>query len=581
MKRLVLLLLLGCSKEPAPAPPYVETREPCADRNPLRNVYFGDLHVHTTLSFDAHIYEVKTTPAQAYRFAQGDPLELPGPRTARLERPLDFAAVTDHSEYLGEVELCTTPGTAAFDSKTCQAYRGADKNDAVTAFGLKFALPAPSRFVDTCGDDGSACVSRAAEVWSRVQTAARDAYDRSARCSFTTFVAYEYSGSTGASNLHRNVIFRTDRVPQPISYFEQPTPAGLWRELDSACKQKIDGCDVLAIPHNSNESNGKMFFVEQGAEENHALRAAMEPLMEVYQHKGDSECRNGLSGILGAADEQCAFEKIPRENETDCGDGTGVQGVANRGCFSRLDFARGALLQGLEEKARTGTNPYRLGLVGSTDTHNGTPGNVDEKSFRGHVGVDDNTPPALFDALRRREVFATSGPRIAVRLFGGNVDRGACGQADLVAKAYASAVPMGGTLPRGGAAPSFVVAALRDPNGGLLQRVQIIKGWLDAAGSHIQVHDVAGDANNGARVDTDTCVPSGPGASDLCAVWTDAAFDPAQHAFYYARVLENPSCRWNAYLCNSLPEAERPARCKDAPRTIQERAWTSPIWYEP
>jgi hypothetical protein len=230
----------------------------------------------------------------------------------------------------------------------------------------------------------------------------------------------------------------------------------------------------------------------------------------------------------------------------------------------------------MKVRARTGVNPYRLGLVGSTDTHNGTPGNVDEKSFRGHAGTDDNTPqrllrddelnaggvvaspggltgiwaeensrPALFDALRRREVFATSGPRISVRFFGGaGLDRGLCAMPDLVQKGYAAGVPTGGTL-KGAAAPSFVVAALRDPGGNLLQRVQIIKGWLDAAGSHVAVFDVAGDANNGASVDTSTCVPSGAGASDLCGVWTDPAFDASQNAFYYARVLENPSCRWN------------------------------------
>jgi hypothetical protein len=614
---------------------FVEQREPCAEHNPLRNLYFGDLHIHTTLSFDAHIYDVRTTQDQAYRFARGEPVSLPpldasghGTQTIRLARPLDFAAVTDHSEFLGEVETCIVPGSAGYDSEDCAQYRGGGDN-ATLRIAPALTLANPKRTAAICGEDGSECLKRAGEVWQRVQQAADGAYDRSARCEFTSFVAYEYSGGTGLSTLHRNVIFANERVPFPTTYFEQPTPRGLWRELKATCTDAGTGCDVLAIPHNSNESNGNQFFVEYPgattlAEERAqaAFRGAIEPLVEIYQHKGDSECMNGLSGVVGQPDEQCDFEKRRHPPFEDCGDGTGHAGTVTAGCVSRLDFVRNVLLAGLEEEERLGVNPYHLGIIASTDTHNGTPGATEEDKFIGHRGSDDDTPAkqlgggtlypggiifspggltavwaeensraAIFQALRRREVFGTSGTRIAVRFFGGfGLSPSLCGDPAMLQRAYDGGVPMGGTLtnPSGGTAPSFVVSALRDPGSDLrqgtpLQRLQVIKGWLEGGGAHQQVFDVAGDPHNGASVDEATCERNGPGADSLCTVWTDPAFDPAQRAFYYARVLENPSCRWSAYKCNSLPPDQRPPSCNDpnVPKLIQERAWTSPIWYRP
>ncbi|HLK12736.1 MAG TPA: DUF3604 domain-containing protein [Candidatus Binatia bacterium] len=612
--------------------PYLEPHAACAQHDRLRNVYFGDLHVHTALSFDAYAFDVRTrtTPEQAYRFARGEPVALPpldangaGTQIVRLARPLDFTAVTDHSEFLGEVETCVTPGSPTYASASCQSYR-AGSNAAATQLGVRLALTPPSRDPAICGADGHVCLQAAGAVWQRVQEAAEQAYDRSAACAFTTFIAYEYTGTQAVSTLHRNVIFRTDRVPAPTTFFEQPTPQGLWAELRSTCIAGLDGCDVLAIPHNSNESNGKMFLVEYpGASDVDQqrtaaeLRAAMEPVVEIYQHKGDSECMNGLSGVIGAPDELCDFEKRRRPPVPDCGGGTGAGGTITAGCVSRLDFVRGALLAGLSEAARLGVNPYRLGIVASTDTHNGTPGKTDEATWVGHRGTDDDTPafrlgpgqfypggilfspgglagvwaeensrPAIFDALRRREVFGTSGPRIAVRFFGGfGLSAGLCKAPDLVARAYARGVPMGGALPPRGraAAPTFVVSALRDPEGAPLQHVQIIKGWIENGAAHEQVFEVAGDAANGASVDAPTCTPRGPGADALCGTWTDRAFRADQPAFYYARVLENPTCRWSTYQCNALAPADRPPSCSDpsVPKTIQERAWTSPIWYQP
>ncbi len=634
---MLALALLECSQDPgapsAPDAPYVEAREPCADRDPLRKVFYGDLHVHTTNSFDANIFGVRTTPAQAYRFAKGDPVALPplgpdgtGTRTVRLSRPLDFAAVTDHSEFLGEVDMCTRPGSPAYGSKTCETFRGPDPYDGVRVFGIQLAFPTPTRFPDLCGDDHRGCASSTSSVWERAKQAAANAYDRSSRCSFTSFVAYEYSGATGASTLHRNVIFRTDRVPEPTTYFEQPTPQGLWGELDATCRRADKGCDVLAIPHNSNQSNGRMFRVEYpgatGEDDERAqatLRGSLEPLVEIYQHKGASECRSGL--LSGAPDEQCDFEKATRRPETDCGAGVGNQGSANGGCFSRLDFVRGALLSGIQERERMGVNPLRLGIIASTDTHNGTPGYVDEDRFGGHRGVDDDTAakqlgggtlenggvqyspgglvavwaeensrPSIFDALKRRETFGTSGPRMVVRFFGGwSFPPGSCGDANLVANGYAGGVPMGGILaapPPGSAAPVFVVSAMADVGtpsrpGAPLERLQIVKGWLDAGKAREQVFDVAG-SRDVAPVDTVSCAPSKTGPKTLCAVWSDPTFDRSQSAYYYVRVLESPTCRWSAFACNAAPAGARPAACDDpsVPRTVQERAWSSPIWVD-
>lgn len=617
----------GCPAEPSPTP----TVAPCAQRNPQRNLYFGDLHVHTTNSFDAHIWDTRATPLDALHFARGEALLLPpldaagqGTRRVQLERPLDFTAITDHSEFLGEIDLCTTPGSAAYDAPTCAQFR-AGGDLIFSDFGVRLTAGRPRRFSDICGSDGEQCRAAMGPVWQAVRDAAGGANER---CNFTAFVAFEYSRSPGASTMHRNVIFRSDQVPLPVSAFEQPTPQGLWAQLKTTCQDALPGCDWLAIPHNSNESNGRMFLVEypgaMGLDEQRrqaATRAAAEPLMEIYQHKGNSECLNGLSGLLGS-DEQCNFEirrALPYE---DCGDGAGQLGAAGLGCVSRLDYSRGALLAGVREQIRLGVNPYQLGFVASTDTHNATPGLVDEWAWVGHQGSQDgstaallgtgsfvadgvrvspgglaaiwaeeNTRESLFDALRRRETFATSGTRLGVRAFGGwNFSAAACGDPNLVQIGYDNGVPMGGVLPQRpeNGAPSFLITASRDPGttahpGAKLARLQVIKGWIDLTGAANQrVYDVAAAATPG-EVSATTCEPSGGGNDSFCEVWNDPDFDPRQHAFYTVRVIENPSCRWNTWRCNELPEAERPASCTDAsvPKTIQERAWTSPIWYTP
>jgi len=620
---LLSIVVPGCALEPEPEPPYVEVRDACSDHNPLRNLYFGDLHVHTSYSFDAYTNAVEVDPFAAYAFAQGHSVELPddvgGLRTVSLERPLDFAAVTDHGEYLGEVAACADPESLAYTTELCIGLREGEPS-AIVQFGFGLSGSSPVRPKAIC--ELIDCASELAGAWERTQAAAEAAYDRSSACGFTSFVAYEWSGASALSNLHRNVIFRSDRVPSiPASHFEEPDFWGLWRSLERECINGINGCDVLAIPHNTNWSNGNMFVVEypEGDEvELAGLRAKLEPLVEVFQHKGDSECMNGLSGPLGQPDELCEFEKLRTGEFEDCFEGTGSLGMVNNGCVSRLDFVRGILNEGLREHERIGVNPYKLGLMASTDTHNGTPGAVEEYAYPGHFGVaegsarqrligtlpggpqnspggliavwaEDNSREAIFAAMKRRETYGTSGPRMQIRMFGGwDLPADICGRGDLVELGYARGVAMGGDLPSapaGAGAPAFVVQAAKDPGtiahpGADLERIQIVKGWVDGSGdSRVEVFEIAGSPT-GASVDVATCEPQGSGAATLCGYWVDPNYNPDERAWYYARVVENPVCRWSTHDCNALAAAgeELPLACDTAIDVIQERAWTSPIW---
>lgn len=605
---------------------YTEEREVCADRNPLRNAYFGDTHVHTALSFDAWTHGVRNTPADAYRFAQGEQLLLPpldaegnGTTPVRLDRPLDFTAVTDHAEFFGEVQVCTNPSLPGYNSAECAALR---QGSGAFTFGTQLAALSPER-LGFCQEDDVACNEQRVGVWGQVQAAAEEAYDRSSACRFTTFVAYEWSGAPDLSNLHRNVIFRNHRVPAvPTSYYEQPDPTGLHRDLESACLEGLEGCDVLMIPHNSNLSNGKMFLPESLGVEDAKRRALMEPLVEIFQHKGGSECVNGLALTVGASDELCNFEDSHVQPLTDCGEGTGEHGLANIGCVSGNDYVRTALVRGLQEEERLGVNPFKLGISAATDTHNATPGLVSERQFVGHSGDSDvdgvrrldgptlppggwrfnpggltgvwaqeNSRDAIFTAMRRKEVWGTSGPRITVRFFGGfGLDPGLCSDPGLVEKAYGQGVPMGSDLPSTGtAAPTFVVSALADPGsaevpGVPLAQLQIIKGWLSDDGEpHIEVFDLLTDQGSYAT-DPASCTATGSGATSMCSTWTDPHFNPEERAFYYARVVEYPTCRWSTYACLTLAAAGETAQaCDDpeVPKLIEERAWTSPIWFAP
>jgi hypothetical protein len=654
-----LVFAAACAQEPAPAagatgasaaaPPardvaYTEVREPCSDRDPRRQAYFGDLHVHTGLSMDAWTGETRLQPSDAYRFAKGEAVTLSGGRRAQLERALDFAAVTDHSEWLGEVWLCTDSTSPQYASELCRMYRGeiATTGGRGARMGLlsdragpvktirNFPVGAPARSQALCaGAAGIGCGEATSRVWRQIQAAAEAAYDKSSACRFTTFTAYEYSWTPELSKIHRNVIFRNDKVPAlPLSWIDAKHPEELWQGLQRDCLDAGTGCDVLAIPHNSNLSNGRMFDLEYRdrslrAQKRYArLRSRLEPLVEIMQIKGDSECANGLDGVAGR-DELCSFEKFRPASTPDCKGGTGIGALAGQGCTGRQDFVRYALVEGLRERARIGVNPFQLGFVASTDTHNGTPGDTAEASYDGAHGAaetdaqhrlslegeivppvranpgglvgiwsEENSRDALFDAMRRRETFATSGVRIAPRLFAAwdfpRGQGGMCKRPDQLEQAFAHGVPMGAELPPRPAGfekgPVFFLSALRDPDGNLLQRLQVVKAYPGADGQiHQEVHDVVGTLSDDVGVDARTCESTGAGSDSLCKVWRDPAFDPAVPAVYYLRALENPSCRWSARQCLALPPAKRPKACTDpsVPTLIQERAWTSPVWYLP
>ena len=634
----------GEDRQPLAAPPKRASLPVCPQRAPLRDAFFGDLHVHTSASADAYAFETGNGPEAAYAFARGDRIELPGPagdetrRVLRLARPLDFAAVTDHAEWFAELPLCVDARSPLWENGICRAFRGETQTaappEAVHMQRLFDFLRAARRPPTLCDEAPGACAAAGRDTWARMQAAAAR---WNTPCDFTTFVAYEWSQTDHGVNLHRNVIFRNEHVPKvATSSVAAPTPPDLWRALQRDCLDAGTGCDVLAIPHNSNLSNGVMFepsTARDGKARNLARqRSRLEPLLEIYQVKGDSECRNGMYGVRGAPDEFCDFEKIfpstpPPE---DCRDGTGQGGMSRMGCVSRRNFARYALGEGMRERARLGVNPFQLGFLAATDTHNAIPGAVSEADYPGSLGVTDasipqrlaqsrerpkdwagqpmplrdnpgglagvwaeeNSREALFEAMRRRETFGTSGPRIRARFFGGfDYPADLCESSDWVAQGYARGVPMGGDLPAppsADAAPVFVAAATRDPGGpgspsNPLERIQIVKVWVGEDGAiHQRVFEVAG-GDSGADVDPATCQPRGAGASQLCGVWRDPHFDAGRDASYYVRVLETPSCRWSARQCLQLPSAERPAACSDRtlPSRIRERAWTSPIWYTP
>lgn len=627
----------------------------CADFQPQKKALFGDLHVHTSLSFDAYAYGVQTTPEDAYRFAKGEkiaflPLAQNGEMSSviQIDRPLDFVAVTDHAEFLGEQQLCTDKASKSFATEYCKTFRGGGLR-AMISTATALATDPSERISPICAQHDPACLAASSIPWQTIIHAADNANDD---CNFSAFVGYEYSGAPASSNYHRNVIFRSSMVPAtPVSIFEAPSDYDLWQALDNTCKTNA-GCDYLTIPHNSNLSNGRLLtpYAKLAANDDNKRayaqqRLKREPLMEVFQHKGNSECANDFPDILGAADELCDVEQIrligkqgatgrvhvdkgkvsytpEQPNPTEyCATGAvGYGGMQGNGCLSSNDFYRSALLTGLQEQESIGLNPVKLGASASTDSHMSTPGAVKESTWRGHIhtewnkdgrllspvlipsgkqgnpggltGVwaEENSRESIFKSLLRKEVFGTSGPRIKPRLFAGwDFANDICSDKQLAATAYTQGVPMGGDLTRANssdAKPKFILTALADPaaDATALQKLQLIKGWIDSTGSkHYQVFDVAGDANPTAGVDLQTGKRFGNGYSRLCGVFTDEAFNPAEAAYYYMRAVENPSPRWSLLDCISYSAAQRPSVCDDPSisTTIQEQAWTSPIWYSP
>ncbi len=645
-------LLCSCGGRVAPATtgaaltaPWqrTEAREACADFDLFRHAYFGDLHIHTRYSADAYIFGTRGDARDAYAFARGAPIPVADEReqqtrTATIDRPLDFAAVTDHAEYFGEVDLCSRPGSPVYDDALCQLLRQSEPpREQVIATVRWLSLlgsrdPRPS--LDFCASPGVDCDAAAVSVWKEIQAAAEEAYDRTSACTFTSFIGYEHTTSPGGRHLHRNVIFRNDRVPDfPEGHLETAAdgiPQGVWKAVERDCLQAGTGCDAVIIPHNSNLSGGEQWLDPIDAAEAQR-RQDREPLAEIHQQKGNSECRFDRMVGYGSdtEDELCVFEQLPMAHELP---GTPPPSID---AYPRRNMIRNVLKDGLQLEQRLGVNPFQFGFAGSTDTHNATGGNVAESGWEGGQGNNDASPgrqiadyvyrnpgglavvwaeensrDAIFAALRRRETYATSGTRPIVRFFGGDLSGVSCERGDFVERAYKTGTPMGGVLGPVGDHRSlrFAVLAVKDPGtpqvpGTDLQRVQIVKGWVDRSGAtHEKVFDVAGDAANGASVDPASCAPVGEGADELCAVWEDPEFDPSQRAFYYARVLENPTCRWSTLVCKSAGVdpfssacSEQAARAgaefanccireNDDPflsPVVQERVWTSPIWYRP
>jgi hypothetical protein len=637
-----MVLPFAASAEP-PVQDWVrtETRADCIDYNSLRSPFFGETHIHTGYSGDAVFVRVRTTPRDAYMFAQGDPVGLAPydafdepTRFAQLRRPLDFTAVSDHAEWMGEARTCLNVGLPGYDDPICQALRDEISSPpaginaplplVVVAFQLTIQSATPAR-LGLCGPGGSNCLTQAALVWQDELDAAEEFYDRTSACTFTTFPAYEWTNNLGGFNLHRNIIFRNAEVPaMPTSYYEEPLVEGLFAALENDCLDAPGNCDFVSIPHNSNVSGGLMFQPSNGdasplTKADALRRSTHETLVEMFQHKGSSECHPSSS----PNDELCGFEQLKRSQ---------LFALANPTTLPPpLNFVRQALTEGVRQHDLLGVNPFKLGFVGGTDGHNSNPGATVEEDFAatGHLGVRDaipenmlsrigpggivtnaggltvlwaeeNSRDALFAAMRRREAYATSGTRPIVRFFGGRLPADLCSHPDFVAEGYTHGVPMGGDVgpSLGPKSPRFAVMAMQDPGGfgepgTPLQRIQIVKGWVDAKGQkREQVYDVAGDTKTDAGVDLATCTPTGSsGHASLCAVWQDPKFKANERAYYYARVIENPVCRWSTRLCNDLA-----VDCSDLPsvptpyveccgaladKTIQERAWTSPIFYQP
>jgi hypothetical protein len=589
---------------------------PYAGRNFPTRVFFGDTHLHTAVSVDAGTM-CRIGQEDAYRFARGEEILTTYGLRAKLSRPLDFLVISDHAEMYGLM-----PQLLSGDPEVLATEAGKRWYDALKSGNNDMVFATAMEIVGSLSGDVPPIKSDKAvrNAW-QAYTALADKYNEPGR--FTALIGYEWT-AIGGYNLHRNVIFRGGSTVAnrtvPFSQFDSKNPEDLWKHL--AGLEQETGAEVLAIPHNGNLSNGRMFTVETFdgkplTVELAAMRMSYEPLIEVTQIKGDGEAHP----MLSPNDEFANYEKWDKSN---------LNGTeAKTPEMLQWEYAREALKNGLILEQKLGVNPYKFGMVGSTDAHTAL-STVEEENFFGkHSGVEpephrwehvvieapdpkftirgwqqaaggyagvwatENTREAIFDAMKRKETYATTGPRMTVRFFGGweFTENDALSRLP-AGVGYEKGVPMGGDLPKGtaGKSPSFLVAAMKDPLSGSLDRIQIIKGWLGADGkTQEKVYDVVWSSDRkpgadgklpavGNTVDvTNATWKNTIGAPELIGTWVDPDFDPAERAFYYARVIEIPTPRWTAY------EAQRfqVKMTDDVPMTTQERAYTSPIWYTP
>jgi hypothetical protein len=734
-------------------PPFelTEDRERCSHYDPKRQPFFGTTHLHTGLSFDASIrfvdYHNGNNPRGAYKFAQGKaPINIPEPsglqpkprltckdpespsaeggpgRTPCVDVPLDWGAVTDHSEHFGVMGFCKgllgeVPEALSMECRMINGFFYEPIHTLNPVLGRNLASNAFTQLTITndgaiskntnlpvCNNNPELCAKSEMEVWSEIQNAAEDAYDRSSDCQFTSFVAYESTSTPLLNNWHRNVIFRNDRVvKKPVNSIDMavrvntdplrepittlvttvpneprvwPVPAGIkvnhplpqpfWNKLEEDCTNgknvtggKAERCDFITIPHNSNLGGGSAdfppLFLDPYNTADAKRHQMMEPLVEIYQDKGASECRYDPRYLAGTdtIDEQCAFEILDGKT-LGSASGVGSSGGSSAAApdtWGRRAYVRNVWKDGLEyaaKKTYDGINPFKMGVVAASDSHTGVMGwHPETDQWPGHLGIDDaypmsrsstiqnstggpsvvwaeeNTRDSIFEALKRKETYGTSGPRIITRFFGGwNFPADACGK-DFVELGYKNGVPMGGDLPQKGVrdgSPTFIAAAWWDENlKTKLQQIQIVKGWVDESGqAKERVFTIAGDAGSALNPEVNplTCkAPPERGEKRLCTVWKDPSFDARQYAFYYVRVLEEPVCRYSTLWCRTwigvdplssdkcaadlaslaassdkadqLKAAQGAMCCSNQTSStflqpiIQERAWTSPIWYEP
>ena len=626
-----------------------ESYSPSLRSNYPQQVYFGDTHLHSSLSWDSYLFaNKKFGPDEAYRFAKGETLIEHDGRPVKLERPLDFLVVADHAGSLGVIQGLEKNDSNLLKNRYGKQWSSVldDITSALDQPGDKAARITFDLFVDIWLEGPATNSAFRQTVWGQVLESA-ERHNNPGQ--FTSLIGYEWTQSF--YNLHRVVIFRygKDKVGQilPFTRYQSNNPEKLWQHMASY-EQKTGG-QVLAIPHNGNLSNGVMFALETASgkpltKDYAAQRSRWEPLFEVTQIKGDSE----MHPLLSPDDTFSDFERIsttgPTEdswnqkakervgsNDFDSWVQKNIESE-NKSWMHTYEYARPALKLGLQQQHKLGVNPFKFGMIGSTDSHTSL-ATADENNFWGkltllepsrqrisgswHPDIDDygegygrtawrmnaagytavwateNTREALFDAMTRKEVYATTGPRMSVRFFGGwDYEPSDAFKPDLASVGYNKGVPMGGDLVSApaGTSPTFLIRAVKDPEGANLDRVQVIKGWHDVSGKiHEKIYNVALSDNRQDRgvktepVGSTVDVPNASytntiGSPELAVVWRDPDFDTDELAFYYLRVLEIPTPRWTAYDAKYFQLKDLP---DEIPMVTQERAYTSPIWYTP
>lgn len=584
----------------------LKEQEDNAPENPLKNAYFGETHMHTKYSLDAYIGGNRMSPQDSLQFAQGQEKTING-QLHKLHRPLDFAATTDHSEYIGEMYTTLDDQAPGHNNETLKELRALSEYKDQIAWFVKYVISVnrgdakPSHPPFYTGKESTM------SAWKIILQAAKDEYKPGV---FSTLAAFEWSSAAGGGNLHRNILFRDMVVPElPMSFLEINREEALW---DWLSQQEKLGSTVLAIPHNSNASKLNMFNPHDSSgkpitKEYAELRSHFERTIEMMQIKGNSEVHRNF---------------WPNDEFADFENADSVADFSNRGLDKR-NFVRWGVIEGLKHYQNLGVNPYKLGFNGGTDNHNGLMSDVAEDNYIGGHGAADHTPElrrtgevpewleakhesigsitgvwapkntrgAIWDALYNRETFATSGPRMQIRFFAGeSLITEPSDVKTLVKDGYKNGVPMGGTIKGSDTAPTFTVWAAKDSIGANLDRIQIIKGWVDQAGEqHEKIINVVWSDNRkvdakgnlpkvGNTVDLTTAkYTNNIGSTMLMGSFIDKEFNSELPTLYYARVIEIPTPRWSTYdaVRNNLPLLE------DVASTIQERAWSSPIWFMP